>query len=184
MFFDKRGCGGGREDCVKVSLPGQRQAGRECSSPAAASAKHIASWQPNSHPPGAQTLLYVWHSEGGASLLGEGHPSWGRGLHLGGGTLYSAASLPTLGVEPLSILREAGSQPKSGAATTDPEAGQRTHQPGLSTRILLWSQSRTQRGAHTAKGGLEVWPGCGLEVWPGSGVWCAQRDRPEEQGFT
>lgn len=85
--------------------------------------------------------------------------------------MNSGAGLPTLGVVRLSGLRDAGSQPKSGAATTDPEAG-----AGNPTARVEYRGSTTQRGAHESK--------FGLEVGPRSGARCAQRDRPEEQGFT
>lgn len=106
-----------------VSLPGQPQAGRESSGPAAAGTKRFATRLPSTHPPRAPTLLSGWNSGGGASFLGAGHPSWGRGLYLRVGTSYSGAGLPILGVEPLPRLRDQGSQLKSGVATTRTEAG-------------------------------------------------------------
>lgn len=101
-----------------MSLPGQRQAGRDCSGRQCKAHDVAAKLTPAEHrlycPPGTAGAGHP--TRGGASTSG-------RGLYLGGGTLYSAARIPTLGAEPLSRLLDAGTQPKSAAATADPEAG-------------------------------------------------------------
>lgn len=106
------------------------------------------------------TLLSGWNSGDGASLLGEGPLSQGRDLVLRDWATYSWGRAAIL----------------AAVATTGTKEKYRQNHPGLSTRILPWSGCSTQRGAHTSK--------FGLEVGPGSSAWCAQRDRPEEQGFT
>ena len=118
-----------------------------------------------------------------AGTAGAGHPSWGRGIPPGGGASISGLGPRTLGLGYLFLgsSRYPGCGTKVlssrvGSLLLAQRPGLGTQQPGLSTRILLWSGSSTQRGAHTSK--------FGLEVGPGSSAWCAQRDRPEEQGFT
>lgn len=80
----------------------------------------------------------------------------GRGVLPGGGASHSKARLPTLG--PRGRFSES---PSVGLLLLTQRPGLGTQQPELSTRILLWSGSTTQRGAHASRFGLEVGPGSG-----------------------